>query len=100
MAKAKEEPKRPEVATVTPPESLPPVSDVPPVVPPPPPPLPVAKKPTHQRARVSVPDTHFGSCLVTIPADAANPTQAAIEAAKQLRGIVSFGAGPQVEFLD
>jgi cell division protein FtsB len=65
--------------------------------PPPPPAKPGAGS---TRAKVSVPNTHFGSIVVDIPADAANPHAAAIEAAKQARGVVSFGAGPHVEFLN
>lgn len=53
-----------------------------------------------RRARVRVPGTHFGELEVAFPADAPNPTQAAIEAAKAARGVVNFGAGPEVELLD
>jgi hypothetical protein len=60
--------------------------------------VPAAPKP--RRCVVSVPGTHVGSHEVTVPADAANPTALAIDIVKQRLGIVSFGAGPVVEFLD
>lgn len=74
--------------------------------------------PKPRRAKVSVPGTHFGECEVEYDTVldqavkdgrlaaakraelAKNNTAAAIEAVKLVRGIVSFGAGPQVEFLD
>ncbi len=55
-----------------------------------------------RRARVAVPDTHVGTIDVEIPAGlaGAEAVTAAIAAAKAARGIVAFGAPPQVEFLD
>ncbi|HEY1191549.1 MAG TPA: hypothetical protein VGE74_28210 [Gemmata sp.] len=53
-----------------------------------------------RRARVSIPGTHVAPIDVTIPCDTKDHTTAAIEAAKRAMGIVAFGAGPQVEFLD
>ena len=62
---------------------------------------------TTRRARVSVPQTHFGTVEVEIPADSPDPYSAAVAAAARLRGVAEtspgrfgFGAGPQVEFLD
>lgn len=60
----------------------------------------LAAAPTTRRARVTIPNTHVGVIDVTIPADAADPARAAVEQAKADRGIVAFGASPQVEFLD
>lgn len=57
-------------------------------------------QPRMRKARVTIAGTHVGAIDVEYPADAPDRTTAAIEAAKAARGIVSFGAGPQVEFLD
>lgn len=97
-----------------PPETPPEVPEVPETVAPPEPPttepavpavpaVPVVKAPLPpgmKRARVSVPGTHVGDVEVFYDATDKNPTQAAIDAAKAKLGIVTFGAGPQVEFLD
>lgn len=51
-------------------------------------------------AEVSFAGTHVKPVVVEFPADAENPTTAAIAAAKAMLGVWSFGVGPTVKFLD
>ena len=57
-----------------------------------------AAKPPTRKAVVTIANTHVGVIEVEIPAAAADPRAAAIQAAKEARGIVSFGVDPVVEF--
>jgi hypothetical protein len=56
--------------------------------------------PGMKRARVTVPGAGVGVIDCEYPAGAPDPRAAAIRAAKDARGIVDFGAVPEVEFLD
>lgn len=58
------------------------------------------KPPATRKARVTIPDSHVGTIECEFAADAKDARAAAIEAAKAARGIVGFGAEPQIEFLD
>jgi hypothetical protein len=51
-------------------------------------------------AVVKFPGAYYQPLEVSYPADAKNPTIAAIDAAKKTLGVVEFGSAPEVQLLD